>query len=230
MKTIISNNYKLLLASKNISIPKDLEIKIDNISKELVSLCSGEKIIQRKHIGTISYDNKNINIFIDNKNTIERPVAATNNDGNIVFFPEIMEQQYPKNNLENYIKNVIIHEITHSIDPKTNTDKYDYKTKSQEIEKTYYEFNQSEFLNKHFNFPPEFDAYSKELTTIIINFITSNPSTKDYVKKWLVSSSIYIPILISQDPIWNEFLKRINPKNHRRLKQRVWNDIKDLAE
>lgn len=226
-----SENYKKLLASKNIVIPKEIEMQMDNIANSIIIYIN--KIPESKiFVNSIKYNGQIIlNIYINNGEKIKRPIASICNkeEKEIIFFPDKIKTNYTLTNIKPVIISSMVHEIIHYFDPKTNTNKYDYKKKDQEVNEYYSEYDSSIFANLHFNLPVEFDAYSKEVAVAIRDQLIQYPEIKDSVKQWLRSKELQDVNFIS-DATLKEFLKRINPKNRRRLKQRIWNDIKEFYE
>jgi len=226
---LTSENYKKLLASKNILIPKEIEKQMDNIANNIINYI--DKVPESKiFINSIKHNKQVIlNIYINSGEKIKRPTTSIYNkeEKEITFFPDKIKTNYTFMNIKPVIISSIVHEIIHYFDPKTNINNYDYKKKDQEVNEYYSEFDLSTFMNLHFNVPAEFDAYSKEVTMVIEDQLTKHPEIKDSIKQWLKSKGFKEADFIS-DTTLKEFLKRINPKNARRLKQRIWNDIKEF--
>lgn len=228
---LTEENIQKLYASRNVLIPKEINSQMDSIADGIIKHINFTPKI-KIFINSIQYDKKIVlKVFIDNDKKIDRPIISIydKNKKEIIFFPNKIKEYYSHMNMKPIIISTISHEVIHYLDPKTNTNEYDFEKKSKETEKYYSEFDLSTFMNLHFNVPAEFDAYSKEFTITIQDKLSEQPNLKQYVLQWLKSNNPNSPNFIT-DLTLIEFYKRITLKNHRRLKLRIWNDIKDIYE
>jgi hypothetical protein len=220
------NWYKL--SSKNIKITDEMIQLSLEIAQEIYKFYG--KQFKIDNIGSVSFTNPYTNlmqkVFIvvmpDKREQIAEYVFKNNM---LRIFPNsLLSNKNTKTNKDIFInsfKVAIIHELTHSIDPKFYTDnKFDGLGKSINV------------LNKpdqYYIFEPEFDAYSQQITQEIKNYLLNGKISINDVKKWLREKSIIIPpFLLSYKEMLDYWLE--SDKNRKtnfmiKLKQRIYNEF-----
>ena len=224
------NWYKTLkLASYNLRMPNEAYSQIDTIVENILNFYKNYTGLPNSpiKIGTISFidnysgENVSSDIYINN-NFIENdngtPAKRDRITGNIYFNIYEIVDRYPEqidmNVLKPYIKNQLMHELSHSIDPKIKS-----------LNKKYP--NTHEYLK-----PTEFDGYSQELTGYIKKAY-EKPENRKIIKEWLVSNSFgkFDQNIIGKLKIHPDLFKiinfwRINDSTYlRKFRQRIYNEI-----
>ena len=226
----MTNWYKkYIFSSWNLKFPENIYPQVDNIVENIVNFYQNFNDIPSSplNIGTVSfvnpYNNKNVisNIYINNKKVIDDGGTIAKRDrvnGNVYFnifgnllFKEPTEIEL--SSLRNFSRQHLIHELSHSIDPKiVNLNKvYDY----------------SEYLK-----PTEFDAYSKEITEYIKRAY-SFPENKNILKEWIIGVNFggiddtIKAILKMPEPIFYiiQYWRDNSPEFYRKLRQRLYNEV-----
>ena len=226
----MTNWYKnTTYSSWNLKTPENIYPQIDNIVNNIVDFYRTLKEVPSTplKIGTVSfldeYSGNNIfsDIYINNKMVEDDGGTFAKRDrdnGNIYFniFKEAIlngvNEQY-LNTLRNFLRGNLIHELSHSIDPKI-----------VDLDKTY---NLYDYLK-----PTEFDAYSKEITDFIKKAY-QDKNNREILKDWIVSSDFGIyseeinNILNMPSPLFQiiNIWKNNNLKFYRKLRQRIANEV-----
>ena len=230
-------NWYKKISSKNIFIPDEIKSKIKTISNNIVDIW--DSFIKTKDkqmlIDSIKFKDNNFDIFLmkNNESVGRGTLSATENNIIYLYFGHILIME-GRDKLKDYYVNLVnellLHEIIHNFDVKytKNRDKFDYEKKKKYVMDFQIE-DQKKFPEKYYNFYPEFDAWSGQISSRIKNDILSGKLNKKNVYDILKSSDILLIIKIVGD-YYAGFLNNINRKNVVKLKQRIWNDIKDLSE
>jgi len=118
------------------------------------------------------------------------------------------------------IEKAAIHEFTHAIDPKFKQQKFIEKQKNLG----------QQFGFDYYNFPTEFDAYSKQITEDIKGFISADYDNNfDIVYNWVMTTDHNIPeFLIDYNKIilaWRQYDNLYRSRYIRKFKQRLYNEI-----
>jgi hypothetical protein len=220
---------KLKRGSYTLNLPAEIYPQIKKIIKDILLFYKNFQALSSSpiQIGTISffdkYSNQNISsiIYINNK-FIEQegniPAQRDRITGNIYFNiykeVEISPKTIDYNYLKHILTNQLVHELSHSIDPKITS-----------LQKQYPNI-------KEWSKPTEFDAYSRELIEYIRNAY-QNPQNKENIKQWIVSESFgeTNPEIIRKLNIpfdlflIIDFWKQNNPIYIKKLKQRIYNEV-----
>ena len=225
---------KLKFSSYNLRMPPEIYPQIDTIVENILNFYRNYTGLPNSpiKIGTISFidnysgENVSSDIYLNNitieddYNTLAKRDRIT---GNIYFniynihsSNDISEQNLSK--VKNIIKNQLIHELSHSIDPKIKS-----------LDKKYP--NVEEYSK-----PTEFDAYSKELTEYIKKAY-EKPENRKIIKEWLISNSFgelfrdtnenLLNILNIPQPIFDiiNFWRIKNFTYLRKFRQRIYNEV-----
>jgi len=224
---------KIKFSSYNLKMPPEIYPQIDNIVESILNFyrnytglpSSPEKIGTISFVDNYSGENISSDIYINN-NFVEKdnriPAKRDRITGNIYFNIYEIVDRYPEqinmNVLKTYLTNQLVHELSHSIDPKIKS-----------LNKRYP--NTHEYLK-----PTEFDAYSKELTEYI-KTAYEKPENRKMIKEWLVSNSFgelfrntnenLLNILNISQLIFDiiNFWKINNPTYLRKFRQRIYNEV-----
>jgi len=181
------NWYQILkFSSYNLKIPPEAYSQIDTTVENILNFYKNYTGLPNSpmKIGTISfvdnYSGENIfsDIYINNsfmEDDNDTPAKRDRITGNIYFniYKLVDRGKYNlkiENTLKLYLENQLMHELSHSIDPKIKSLNKNYP-------------NTHEYLK-----PTEFDGYSQELTGYIKNAY-KKPENREIIKEWLVSNS-----------------------------------------
>jgi len=224
------NWYKRIkFSSYNLRIPPEIYSQINNTVENILNFYKNYTGLPNspEKIGTISfvdnYSGENIssdiyinNNFVENDNDI--PAKRDRITGNIYFNIYKIIDRYPEqidlNILKPYLENQLMHELSHSIDPKIKS-----------LNKRYP--NTHEYLK-----PTEFDAYSLEITGYIKKAY-KKPENRKIIKEWLISNSFgkldqnIIDILKIHPDLFRiiNFWRINNPIYFRKFRQRIYNEV-----
>jgi len=232
-------NWYIKLCSKNIFVSQDIKMQIEEISSEIFYKLNQFNLSKKESefVKTIQVGLLSINIFMAKSNQQSTSsLASTGINNKEEYFINVYVTnlrwmaEFDKD--DSYYRRIlydaILHEVVHNIDPKLTTreNEFRYKEKHEEIERLEYE-NDKNWKNEYFNSQPEFDAFSAQISDNILSFLISNPLKKDFVLDILRSNDIRkITEIIGT--INAGFIVNIDEGNKRRLKQRIYNDIKHL--
>lgn len=221
---------KVIFSSWNLKFPQEIYFQIEEtvsliipILINLIKLPNSPIFI--KKIESVNIYNNNLissniylnNEFVEKENGFDVPGLRDRITGDI-YLNIYKSFVYNKHSIDiNYFRerltNHIIHELSHSIDPKI-----------VELNKVY---NIYEYLK-----PTEFDAYSKEITESIKNAYR-NKDNKEILKNWIISNSFGEPIPeiinILNMPENNyyliQFWRNNQPTFYKKLRQRLYNEV-----
>jgi hypothetical protein len=205
---------KIILSSKNIQFPDDIEEQIDEISNKTVEYYfsqQNEKIFG----GTFNFINP-YNNQLNSIPTIIHPFTIEFKNTIAIFNPQkriLSIFPYHHNikdinpsNFFNYIKSYIYHEITHAIDPKFLIE--DWWRNRQDVD----------YLLRE----EEFDAYSKQIEQTIKNNI--NDINIENLKMWLKTDNTdLMPGCLKDHLDIIQYWKINKPIYMKKLKQRLYN-------
>lgn len=232
-------NWYVKLCSKNIFVSQDIKIQIEEISSEIFYKLNQFNLSKKESefVKEIKVGLLPVNIFMVRSNQRSMSsLASTGVDDKgehfinvyVINLRWIAEFDKDDSYYRRILYDAILHEVVHNIDPKLTTreKEFGYKKKHEEIERLEYEDNKN-WKNRYFNSQPEFDAFSAQVSDYIRNFLGTNPLKKDFVLDILRSNDIrkITEIIGTVDA---GFIVNIDERNKRRLKQRIYNDIKDL--
>jgi len=228
------NWYKVLkFSSYSLEFPKDVYPQIKEIVEKIINFY----IKYKKPLLGVTFIGKIIFLDIYSKRQLISKIYITNEvvstkvtlnnkplayrdriNGNIYFniVKEFLQGVKDDINLVKLtIENQLIHELTHSVDPKIIN-----------LNRTYPN------IAHRLLTPTEFDSHSKEIISYI-NTAYKNIKNKDKIKNWVISDkfgeldSIIMNILNIPDPIFRiiQFWKDNKPIFYRKLKQRIYNEV-----
>jgi len=227
----MSNWYKnIIFSSYNLNFPEEIYSQINETIDSIILILNNlielpQSPIFIKKIEFINpyfkkYNFSNIylnNEFVEQKDGIDIPGIRDRITGDI-YINIYKLFIYNKSNIDiNYMKKILfnhlIHELSHSIDPKII-----------ELNK---EYNMNEYLK-----PTEFDAYSKEITENIKNSY-KDKNNRNILKNWIITDNFghFVPeiIKILNMPEHNYYLiqlwKQESPELYRRLRERIYNEV-----
>jgi len=228
-------NWYTKISSKNIFIPDEIKSKIKTISNGIIDAWNNFVTIKDKQmlIDIIKFDENNFNIFLmkNNESVGRNTLSTTENNIIYLYFGHILIMEgkdKPKDYYINLVNELLLHEIIHNFDLKytKRRNNFHYDDKNKSIGGLQ---DQDKYSREYHNFYPEFDAWSGQISSKIKNDILSGKLNKNNVYDILKSSNILSFIKIVGD-YYAGFLNNINRKNVIKLKQRIWNDIKDLSD
>ena len=211
-------NWFKKISSFNIRFNDEIEQDIKEITKYVLNY----------------YLEENTELFVMNPWVFSDPYQNTQRKVNIVVFPTKQGNQiayyngdsqtisiFPhnlqtdvknKNLLFNAFEYAIKHEVAHAIDPKLRIEK--------PIEGEGYEYYSS---------PAEFDAYSKQITEHLKQYIKENPENKNTIEKWLRNDTLSAdnPLTIYSEILqfWAQSDYENKTNYIRKLKQRIYNEV-----
>ena len=149
-------------------------------------------------------------IYIYPEHFIDTGLVSTLNDAKM---PEILASY-------------IVHEITHTIDPKMNVNNnFDGRDKRTQIGQQQAQGN----MTPYYNFPPEIDAFSKQVSYDVVQFYRQNPGPVTYknIHDWLQNNNFsVVPNFLSEQKYSNVFYNwSQNPQIKNRINQRIYYDV-----
>jgi hypothetical protein len=227
------NWFKKLLASHNLRLPDSVYPQIDTIVEIIINYCKNLTSIPSTPVqmGIISFvdiytnQNLNIKIFLDNRMANEELLSGREkNTGDIYVgvYYDIFGKELSSNltsTFRQFLKNQIIHELSHSVDQKITNINLQNK------------YNNNLYLLKS----TEFDAYSKEITEYI-KAAYKNPLNQKMIMNWLKSNNFgtnsiennQIKNILNINPELFDIINywRVNkPTYLQKFRQRIINDI-----
>jgi len=147
-------------------------------------------------------------------------VATKNPDGSTNF--AVRKKISAKPFTQTDVYNVLFHELTHIIDPKTPLhDERGYANSYDSGADAYY------------NDPKEIDAFQSEITNALINYIATNPNTYKVIENWLRNNQ---PIDLNQFSVNSNAVNAFNywyqnsPDIIKKLKQRIYSSLQSLND
>ena len=231
-------------ASNNIRIPQEIQKDILQISQiifeDWIEFAASKK--QYKFYDSIDFINpytkENQTIFIcvvrKNINFQQSTCAFDPPSKTILIFPEhfvrykIVSSVKDKS-LVTAIASCLIHEFTHILDPKMSKDN---KFQGQEKTKQINEHLNNGNKKPYYFFPPEIDAFSKQISYDIIQQLSNNPNLKDDILQWLKGNSFnVVPAFLSNTKyhaVFNNW--KSNQQIVNLVKRRIYNDIQNFQK
>lgn len=229
---MLVNWYRIFKsAAFNIKFTEEINPQIEQIVNQLLQYLYNLQEIPAQPIfmGQINYINPynkqeiHNNIYLNNKimedenNTVAMIDRQTGNVYINIYKTFIPPKIKPADYLyvKEILKNHLIHEIIHSADPKiSNLNKiYDLPEYSK---------------------PTEFDAYSKEITSYMLNYYKNlNDKQKETIETWIKNNNFgertgdIKDLLYMPDDLFNimKYWKVNNPDYIRKLRQRLYTEV-----
>jgi predicted metal-dependent hydrolase len=222
------NWYSLIKLSKNIELPQSIYKDIEDLANVIIN----DILVGKKQTYTIDYidkyTNKNSIIYFktkDNDNSKKNTIAIflmVNKDPVICIFPGHMItngliKNFRDKNIKNILMSYLIHEVVHAVDIKSQMDSF--REKREKLNKNFDK-------KKYYNFPPEFDAFSKQMSYDIVEYIKQKNNDSNVIKyifDWLRSNAVILPSILKDK--YSGFFSNIEKNNLKILKMRIYHDI-----